>query len=531
MAGSTLYVGGSFTTAGGKFSPYAAYVNLPVAPCGPGIALPVSPTALWQQLALPCVPATTTVGTTLGAGTTGQLNAAIYANAAQNGWLMYGNDLPNNKNLLLGVTDPLTTGVGYWLKSFAAPAGGGNLTVTGTATPAPVTTADGCASANGCKAIAVTTVAGADRYNLVGNPFPYNVDWAQVRVRVKTSGGSLVGTYTPSQAAGIGTGAANPAVMSNAIWIYNGTSYETSSDVSLPNPGNLKYFQSFWVKVYAAVATQSYTVELLIPAVASTHSQLTPASDTRLAAAPQPWYLAWLDWLIPPAAAEDTGFAPGQHPTARPLRGLAPPAATAAPLATVSDPTLDLLITQGIHAEGLDPAQAEQAAHATALAEGREWYLRLKVDEPATGYRDHNSVLGQLLDAQNGYDPRDLVELPPFGKPYLTLVFPRPTWGAQAGDYASDFRAARVVKPGRRPVTLPAADWPFEIRADRPGTRVVLRWEGDPALLKRMQLLDLTTRRTINPTAKAYANGYPVTLTTGTRAFVWRYLGQTGAGR
>lgn len=265
--------------------------------------------------------------------------------------------------------------------------------------------------------------------------------------------------------------------------------------------------------------------------MASTHSQLTPASDTRLAAAPQPWYLAWLDWLIPPAAAEDTGFAPGQHPTARPLRGLAPPAATAAPLATVSDPTLDLLITQGIHAEGLDPAQAEQAAHATALAEGREWYLRLKVDEPATGYRDHNSVLGQLLDAQNGYDPRDLVELPPFGKPYLTLVFPRPTWGAQAGDYASDFRAARVVKPGRRPVTLPAADWPFEIRADRPGTRVVLRWEGDPALLKRMQLLDLTTRRTINPTAKAYANGYPVTLTTGTRAFVWRYLGQTGAGR
>ena len=673
-------------------------------PCGAGIPLTTSPTALWQQLALPCVPATTTVDTTLGAAnTTGQLDAAIYGNAAANGWLMYGNDLPNNKNLLLGVGDTLTNGVGYWIKSFSAPVGGGNLTVTGSATPAPVTTTDGCASANGCQAIAVTTVAGADRYNLVGNPFPYNVDWAKVRVRVKNSGGGLVGVYTPSQAAGIGTDAASPAVLSNQISIYSGTSYVPCTDVSVGTPCNLKYFQSFWVKVLAAVATNGYTVELLIPAEQSTHSQVVPAHDTQVASRAHPGYGAWLDWLIPPAAAaddagfapgqrpaerprrdlappaaavpvaavtdptsdlpiapgqrpakrprrglappaatvpvapvtdptsdlptaqglvspdleadgfapgqylaersrrdlapptaaapvaavidptsdlptapglvtpglaadgfapgqypaerprrdlappaaavpvaavtvptsdlpnapglDDAGFAPGQHPAERPRRGLAPPAA-AVPVAAVTDPTIDLLIAQGMATQGLDPAQAERAAHATALAEGREWYVRLLVDEPATGYRDHTSVLGQLLTAQDGYDPQDLVELPPFGTPYLTLVFPHAAWGAQAGDYASDFRAA--VTP-QRPLALPATDWAFQIRSDRPGTQVILRWAGDPATLKRSQLLDPTAGTTIDPAAAA--DGYPVTLTTGTRAFTWRFLGTPGPRR
>ncbi len=124
VADGRLYVGGGFSTAGGRFSPYAAYVNLSA--CGPGIALTTGTGAPWQQLALPCVPDANPaeVGTVLGAGTTGQLDGAIYGNAAANGWLMYGNDLVNNKNLKLAVTDTLTNGVGYWIKSFSAPVGG-----------------------------------------------------------------------------------------------------------------------------------------------------------------------------------------------------------------------------------------------------------------------------------------------------------------------------------------------------------------------------------------------------------------------
>lgn len=485
--------------------------------CGPGIVLPVTPTALWQQLALPCVPATTTVGTTLGANTTGQLNASIYGNAGAGGWLMYGNDLVNNRNLQLGVNDTLTNGVGYWLKSFSTPSGGGNLTVSGTATPATVTQADGCASATGCAAVPVTTVAGSDRYNLVGNPFSYDVDWAKVRVRVKTNGGSLVGVYTPTEAQSAG-------YLSNQIWIYNGNTYGTWTDVSVPNPGNLKYFQSFWVKVLAAA--YGYTVELLIPAEASTHGQVLPTAGALFASREHPWYLAWLDWLIPAAAADEMGFAPGPHPGPHAAPGARRGPAPIPPAAAITDPTLDLLITQGVETLGLDPTAAERAAHATARAEGREWYVRLLVDEQATGYQDHNSVLGQLLNAQAGYDPQDLLELPPFGTPYLTLVFPHPEWGARAGDYASDFRPAQRLDRRGRPLRgRPAADWAFEIRSDRPGTQVILRWEGDPAILQRTRLIDRTSGKTINPTAKAYANGYPVTLTKGTRAFTWRFLG------
>lgn len=497
--------------------------------CGPGLPLPTSPPALWQQLALPCVPSasSSTVRAILGTTTNGQLDASIYGNAAANGWLMYGNDLANDRNLKLTVDDTLTTGGGYWIKSFSAPVGGGNLTLSGNATPVTVSGGEGCASANGCAAVPVTTVAGADRYNLVGTPFPYNVNWAQVRVRVKDAGGSLVGVYTPSQAAGLAaSGNANPPVMSNQIWIYNGTQYQTWTDVSLPNPGNLKYFQSFWVKVLAAVAANGYTVELLIPAEASTHSQVLPAEGALFATRDRPWYLAWLDWLIPAAAADEMGFAPGPHPGPHAAPGARRGPAPIPPAAAITDPTLDLLITQGIETLGLDPTAAERAAHATARAEGREWYVSLRVDEPATGYQDHNSVLGQLLNAQAGYDPQDLLELPPFGTPYLTLVFPHPEWGARAGDYASDFRPAqRLDRRGRPLPGRPAADWAFEIRSDRPGTQVILRWEGDPTLLQRTRLIDRTSGRTINPTAKAYANGYPVTLTKGTRAFTWRFLG------
>jgi hypothetical protein len=269
----------------------------------------------------------------------------------------------------------------------------------------------------------------------------------------------------------------------------------------------------------------THTLRLLIPAAASTHSHLAPVGSERLAAT-RPWYQPRLDALIPSAGAAelvvtpDAGEqTPGRGPESRPpprgATGLAP-----------TDPTIELLTAIGT-SDGLEPAAAEQAAHAQAQLEGREWYLRLKVDEPATGYRDHNSVLGQLLTAKNGPDPADLGEMPPFATPFLTLVFPHPEWGTNAGDYASDFRSAqRLNKRGRPAPGLPAADWAFEIRTDRPGTPVVLTWEGPREILKRSRLVDRTTGRTLIPSPKVTAKGYRVTLTTGKRSFIWRYLGQ-----
>ncbi|MFM8444419.1 MAG: hypothetical protein ACKN9W_13930, partial [Methylococcus sp.] len=243
-----------------RFAPY----NVAAQPCGPGLALTTSPVALWQQTALPCVPTTATVQGALGSGATGNLLAGNYDsgganfNNKSNWWRFYRYNANTPGYVLPALGDAVEVGTGYWLKSFDAPVGGGNLTVTGTTTPTDVVQADGCAVAN-CKAIALTVAA--NRYNLVGNPFPYNVDWSKVRIRVDNSASTL--TPTQAQAAGY---------LSKQIWIWNGTTYQTWDDDTLK--GNLQYFKSFWVKVLPGAVGK--TIELLIPAEANTLSQAAP---------------------------------------------------------------------------------------------------------------------------------------------------------------------------------------------------------------------------------------------------------------
>lgn len=426
--------------------------------CGDGITLPVGPPASWAQLALPCVPSASpaSVANVLGAGTTGQLTAANYNsanyNTGSNWWRVFRRDAASNAYVLMpkdgtSGADLLGVGSGYWLKSLDAPVGGGKLEVTGTATATDVTQAQGCASANGCKAISLTAASGQTRANLVGNPFPYAIDWSQVRIRI--NGSST--TYTPCQAAGLGAGAgcsgpaASPAVLSNVVSIWNGADYDSFTDLT-GNQGNLQYFKSFWVKVLPGAFGQ--TVELLIPAQVSTLTQAAPIS-TEL-----PWYLAWLDWLAAPAQA-------------------APP-------------------------------------------EKGDWWVRLKLNNEATGWQSGTVRLGQLGTAQAGYDPNDVPKMAPFATPYLSLVVPHPEWGAQAGDYASDFRPR-----SRQPM-----DWILEVRADPLGGVASLTWQGDPAILKRSRLVDLQTGKTLQPTDRRWVGkGYPITLGNTVQRYQWRYLG------
>ncbi|AUB82329.1 hypothetical protein THSYN_16160 [Candidatus Thiodictyon syntrophicum] len=436
------FSGGSATTAqpdlfwteasGGENS--TAGITDAAAPCGPGIALPIGQ---WQMLALPCQPVAgpANVANVLGNGPTANL---VGANYGSSGWLMY--DLPLTASAYRVLTKPsaLRSGAGYWIKTLAAPVGG-KLAVTGSATP--VTTGlTGCQSANGCVVVPVRAGSDPTGYKLIGNPFPYDVDWSKVRVRVN---GSTI--YTPSEAA-----AAN--VLSNQIWIWNGNTFEYWSD-ALSSPGNLQYFKAFWVKVLPGATDQ--TIELLIPAEASTLQlgALPTGFAAPLAAAPaRPWYLAWLDALIPSAAAADL------------------------------------------------PAGA--------------WVVQLKVDAPKTGWKAQ-ARLGQWPDAEPGYDPADLSAMAPFATPYLTLVYPQPAWGPRKGDYGTDFRPADGW-PGT---------WNLELRTAPVGSQVVLHWTGDPAILARSRLTDRQTGKVINANDPAYANGYPLTLTTKVRSLTWDYLG------
>lgn len=528
VPGSSLYWAKStdsgISWTNGTEYPYLMRVDAASGPsaCGDGIPYTESD---WHMLALPCVPdAPGTVASSFGDGTLTDLTTNDYGvpnQAGGTGWAIFNRTVGAiPAYVMLDDTDPLGTGTGYWFKSYQ-PTLDGPLKMTGTATTAPVTQEEGCASADGCVAVTVSTPsASTNRYNLVGNPFPYDVDWSQVRVRIDSG----TTTYTPCQAAKVSqtscTGSdsnPHPAVISNVISIWDPASgYVTYDDITTGMEGKLLYFTSFWVNVLPGAYGK--TVELLIPRLPAT-GQVNGFAADRIAAANLPWYLGWLDWLIPSAAAGEH-FVPGQAPPER----RAPPTTRqsgATKQAPLADPTIEVLTIDGITRQGLSPQAAQRAAHAQARAEGREWFMRLKVNEPGTRYKDHNTVIGQLLTAQDGYDSHDLAEMDPYASPYFTLAIPHADWGTQAGNYASDYRQA----VGDKRFALKPATWTVELRA-KPGNRkVVLNWEGDAKILKASRLRDLKTGKIIQLTDKRYRDGYAFTMTGETRSLAWEFLG------
>jgi len=170
----------------------------------------------------------------------------------------------------------------------------------------------------------------------------------------------------------------------------------------------------------------------------------------------------------------------------------------------------------------LDWLVAPAAAAPPAIAD-QSWYVRLSAEESTLGLRDRNIVLGQLADSAVGYDAHDLPKLTPFGTPFLTVVFPHPDWGLHASDYASDYRPDHDSQASGRP----AAVWRFELRADRTGYPVRLRWEGPPDVLNCSELLDEDTGARYPADDPTFLrDGVSAALTTPVRHFAWRYSGQ-----
>jgi hypothetical protein len=424
-------------------------------------------TSLWQMVASPCVPTSATVG-----GTFGDVGNSPYSNLAaanyNSTWGMYTYDTATAAYVFSGLGDAVAPGTGYWLKSYSNPTNG-FIVVNGSATPVS-TGYTGCASTNGCYAIPLTSTASASGLmNLVGNPLPYNVDWVNVRQLVDGNT-----AYTPS-------GAETAGYMSKSFSIWNGTAYATYDDVTPGMTGALQVFQSLWVKTLSG--SNNHTLQLLIPAAPSTTGQAFPLPTEHLAQGKLPWYLGWLDWIVSPAAAEDGS------------------------------------LTVQTQAQGLKARQAQSRGHAQALENLKAWYVRLSVENSALGYKDAGNVLGQLADAKVGYDSHDLIEPPPFGTPYLTLVFPYKDWGDKAGAYASDYRPAQGLKP---------MSWDIEVRADQPGSEVKVTWQGHPRILARCKITDLGTGQTYAATDPSLANGLAVFMVDKVQRLTWRYLGGLG---
>jgi hypothetical protein len=148
------------------------------------------------------------------------------------------------------------------------------------------------------------------------------------------------------------------------------------------------------------------------------------------------------------------------------------------------------------------------------------WYVRLVAD--SGDMVDRGNGLGVHGGARDGPDGLDLEELPPIGGDSLTVVFPHPDWGRNAGDYTVDFRGT-----GAR-----AQEWRLEVRTSRPKAEVTLSWAGPSWVLRQSALVDPVAGRTIPAGVPAWSGEgrYTFTVVGGRRELVWRFAGAGDPG-
>lgn len=140
--------------------------------------------------------------------------------------------------------------------------------------------------------------------------------------------------------------------------------------------------------------------------------------------------------------------------------------------------------------------------------EATPWVVRLIVESETL--RDAGNLLGQLADSLQGFDSHDLPELAPFGDTFLTLVFPHGDWGAQAGDYTTDFHALGAETD----------EWQMEVRSSEIGKEITLRWEGWPPKHSRARawLIDGEAGKVV---AVEPGGSYTFLMTSGRRSLRW----------
>ncbi len=323
----------------------------------------------------------------------------------------------------LDPADPVVTGGGYWIYSTS----GGIWDATGDLTT--YTPGSGCSSRDGCYEIRLTPAqAPADtRFNLIGHPGSTAVAWADVRVWVNGQ------VYTPYEAQ-------IRNYLSRTFYKYNGSSYDSYDDGTTPGKaGRLKPQEGIWVKTLQG--SYRRLISLLIP---------KGEASTGTAAA-----------LAAPARSSGSGIS-----TTAGARGTGMDARMAVQAASGDDL---IVVGNRLGRKGKlsDRRVMEGGTLAVSISGGDEWYMMLSVEAPEAGLADRGGVTGQVAGSSPGYDMRDIPELPPYSRPFLTLGFPHQDWGARAGDYDTDFHGTGTDR---------ADVWDFTIRSDAPDRTLTLRW-------------------------------------------------------
>jgi hypothetical protein len=206
--------------------------------CGHSLALV---TGEWRMLALPCHPGDT-LENLLGDDGLGDYDID---------WAVFERNEGTDSYEQLQLSDSMVVGSSYWIKVLSAdPA----IDVTGSP-----------ADHSGDFAIPLVPDSDPGRWNMVGHPFAFEVDWANVKV------------YDPGadQEYTMAEVAAGSFINNRTMFMWNGGSYQSYHPVS--NPGTLQIFDGFWVRVKGAS-------ELRIP-------PSPPAAKSMVKSQTQGWWL------------------------------------------------------------------------------------------------------------------------------------------------------------------------------------------------------------------------------------------------
>lgn len=400
----------------------------------------------WYMIALPCE--VTTPNNTVQAVFGDDLPVANYGTR----WRVYRRDAANNLYVQLNLGDTLQAGLGYWIKTLDS-----GVIDVGSSTSAGNPQAD----------VPLSSASITGRYNLVGHPFVFDVCWKDVQV---VDGASVL---TLDQADPLVSGnracslLPNPdpsCVMSNTMYLWNGSAYQAYNGGTPGAEGVLSSFTGLWVKAFKT------GIQLRVP------------------------------------VKRGTG-----NPSCTTVTGNGPVSAQANALQEEeAEPAFEPLATTTVEPQAA-PQADKQRYPAPKARRAEEWGLRLIVE--ADDLVDPGNLLGCLSDSVDGSDQHDLKELSPFDtSKFLTIVFPHSDWGAYAGDYTSDYRA--VTKRGN-------SEWSFEVRSDRPRT-ITLSWAGPDDILQHSKLKDDESNKTFNPNPN---NTYTVVMTKPVHRFRWRVDG------
>ncbi len=267
--------------------------TLEIAACAASLDLPVGPEGLgqWHMISLPCDPgAANTVQELFGDDLTGTYGPD---------WVVFDFDEATQQYSVLGLGDALELGRSYWI---ATRVSGQSIGVGGQPNPQAVGVHG---QSNGAVTLPLVTDAGQGRYNMVGHPFAFPVDWADVEVLL---GADVLSLDDVDPLVGIPAERAcsldppHPScVMSRLAYRWNGAAYEPLNGETPGAEGTLEAFDGLWVKAFQS------GISLRIPATPSRRPQASSSTQGVSDAG------GWLVRLIVEAAGlRDTGSVLGQ---------------------------------------------------------------------------------------------------------------------------------------------------------------------------------------------------------------------------